>query len=259
MDNYIVIQRWMIDELNLSGNELLVFAIIYGFCQDGESEFYGSRKYIANMINVSLPTVDNALKSLLDKELIIKDLFKKNNISFIGYKISLPPVKNLACKNSLHNNKNNNINNKKEEINNNSKELLEKISEKPKKKNLYQKCLDEINDYTDNFELQQLLTTYLKMRLEIKDKQMYANQWKGLLRKLDKLSDNDSEKCEIVERSIDRGYASFYELPKNKNKQDARDLPWNKGVTSVGYTDEELDELDREEKELNKNGIKTRF
>ena len=36
-DNYIVIQGWMVNELNLKGNDLLVFALIYGFTRDGRT------------------------------------------------------------------------------------------------------------------------------------------------------------------------------------------------------------------------------
>ena len=30
-DNYVVVQGWMCNELDLKGNDLLVFALIYGF------------------------------------------------------------------------------------------------------------------------------------------------------------------------------------------------------------------------------------
>ena len=33
-ENYLVIQGWMITELKLKGNELLIYAIIYGFSQN---------------------------------------------------------------------------------------------------------------------------------------------------------------------------------------------------------------------------------
>ena len=39
---YIHIQWWMAQRLKLSGNELLTYAIVYGFSQDGESAFLGS-------------------------------------------------------------------------------------------------------------------------------------------------------------------------------------------------------------------------
>ena len=45
-ENYIVITGWMINELALKPNELLVYALIHGFCQDGKSAFIGGIKYI---------------------------------------------------------------------------------------------------------------------------------------------------------------------------------------------------------------------
>ena len=85
-DNYVVIQGWMCNELNLKGNELLVFALIYGFCQDGTTHFTGSRSYIADTFNITLPTVDKALDSLKDKLLIEVYKGKDNHCT---YKVSL--------------------------------------------------------------------------------------------------------------------------------------------------------------------------
>lgn len=38
-ENFIAIQGFMVKELGLSGNELIAYALIYGFSQDNESEF----------------------------------------------------------------------------------------------------------------------------------------------------------------------------------------------------------------------------
>ena len=35
-DSYICIEAFMVNELKLSGTELIVYAIIYGFSQDGK-------------------------------------------------------------------------------------------------------------------------------------------------------------------------------------------------------------------------------
>lgn len=94
-DNYIVILGWMSNELKLTGNELLVFALIYGFSQDGESEFSGSRSYIAKTFNISKPTVDKALKSLLEKRYIEKHKMIINDVQINRYKVSLQVVKEL--------------------------------------------------------------------------------------------------------------------------------------------------------------------
>lgn len=71
-NNFIAIQGWMRTKLNLKGYELIIYALIYGFSQDGESRFKGSRKYIADWCGCSLDTVDRNLGSLIDKGLLAK-------------------------------------------------------------------------------------------------------------------------------------------------------------------------------------------
>jgi hypothetical protein len=68
--NFITIQGWMRTELNLSGNDLLVYAIIYGITQDGESEFYGSQDYMAEWCGCTTRSIRNTLDSLLTKGLL---------------------------------------------------------------------------------------------------------------------------------------------------------------------------------------------
>ncbi len=70
--NYINIQGWMTSELQLKSNELILYAIIYGFSQDDKSEFYGSLSYIQKMLNISRPTVTKTLKSLIKKGFVIR-------------------------------------------------------------------------------------------------------------------------------------------------------------------------------------------
>ncbi len=69
---YINIQGWMINELKLKGNDLLVFAIIYGFSQDGESKFNGSLTYLKEATNSSRATMMRTLKTLESKMMITK-------------------------------------------------------------------------------------------------------------------------------------------------------------------------------------------
>lgn len=114
-ENFVVIQGWMCNELNLKGNDLLVFALIYGFSQDEKSTFKGGRTYIAETFNISKPTVDRALNNLLDAGLIEKILIEVSGMIFYEYK-ALQGVKNLygGGKETLHSNIYNNINNNKE-------------------------------------------------------------------------------------------------------------------------------------------------
>ena len=84
-DNFIVIQGWMVAELGLKGNELLVYAIIHGFSQDGESRFTGSLRYLTEWTNSSKQGVQNSLKSLCEKGLICKTDKVLNGVKFCEY------------------------------------------------------------------------------------------------------------------------------------------------------------------------------
>lgn len=112
--NYLQLQGWMVQDLNLKGNDLLAFGLIYGFCQDGNSEFTGSIDYVCTWLNASRPTVSKSLSNLCEKELIIKRIEIINNVQFNRYKINLQVVKKLyggsketlqgGSKETLHNN-----------------------------------------------------------------------------------------------------------------------------------------------------------
>ena len=153
---YIHIQWWMAQRLKLSGNELLTYAIVYGFSQDGESAFSGSSKYVSYALRVSRPTAIKALDSLTSKGLIIKTQEKINDVVFNRYKANLQVIKDFyrpykeslhggskeslqgGYKETLHSNKYKELNNKelnkeskKEESNNTQNQQVE-ISEELK-------------------------------------------------------------------------------------------------------------------------------
>ena len=71
-DNYIHVQGWMVSNLDLKGNELLAFAMIHGFSQDGKSEFEGSIKYVSDWLNCSRPTAIKTLENLRERNFIVK-------------------------------------------------------------------------------------------------------------------------------------------------------------------------------------------
>ena len=85
----------MINSLKLKGNELIIYALIYGFTQDGEQWFEGSRQYLAEWCNSTKQGVQKNLKSLVEKGLLIKedvivnsadivDLLKNKNMRGLG-------------------------------------------------------------------------------------------------------------------------------------------------------------------------------
>ena len=83
--NYIVIQGWMIQDLQLSGNELLAYALIYGFSQDGEGEFKGSLSYLSSFLCVSKRNTIEILKRLVDKQFITKRESIEGGVKRVSY------------------------------------------------------------------------------------------------------------------------------------------------------------------------------
>ena len=69
-DNYILIQGFMVSELDLKGTELLVYAIIHGFSQTEGQCFTGSLKYLSEWTNCTVRGVTKCLNSLKEKGLI---------------------------------------------------------------------------------------------------------------------------------------------------------------------------------------------
>jgi DNA-binding MarR family transcriptional regulator len=94
-ENYITIQGWMISELELKGNELLVYAIIYGFSQNGESEFTGGMQYLADWTCSTKQGIQKNLKSLLEKNLITQRENLKGCYKYCAYRANKPIQQSL--------------------------------------------------------------------------------------------------------------------------------------------------------------------
>ena len=123
--DYIVILAPMVSELKLSGNNLIIFALIYGFSKDGFNKFEGSIDYICKWTNISRPTVISCLKVLVDCGYLNKEETTINNVKRCSYttnydnliggskEICLPVKKlNLGSKETSPNIYNNNANDK---------------------------------------------------------------------------------------------------------------------------------------------------
>ncbi len=91
-ENYFTVIGWMANKLGLTGTELLTYAIVYGFTQDGETEYKGSSKYLMETINCSKNTAINALNNLTEKGLIVKITENINGVVFNRYKVNTDRV-----------------------------------------------------------------------------------------------------------------------------------------------------------------------
>lgn len=128
--------------------------------------------------------------------------------------------------------------------------------EKPKRLSLFDKCLQMIEEYGTELgfddEVKQALRDYLPVRLAIKDKPVYgANQWKGMMNKLATLKGN---KVKIVQTSMERGYAGFFE-PTTYSGYGRRD--GNPDVSTFGESEvHKLRKVSKEERESIASGKK---
>lgn len=86
--NFVVVCGWMINDLNLSGAELMIFATIYGFSQDGESKFDGSIQYLADWANASKRHTMRCLSELEAKGYIVKHEAMYHGIKMNSYEVS---------------------------------------------------------------------------------------------------------------------------------------------------------------------------
>jgi hypothetical protein len=132
-ENFIVIQGYMVSEMKLKGNELLVYAIINGFSQEERQVFNGSLQYLADWTNSTKQGIMKNLKSLVEKGYIGKNEKIINGVKFCEYYVtkfrgvlnkveggmqqSLIGGSKQSCTNKIDiNNKDNNIEEKIENI-----------------------------------------------------------------------------------------------------------------------------------------------
>lgn len=140
-ENYLVIQGFMIRDLKLKGNELLIYAIIYGFSQAENQVFSGSLQYLADWTNSTKQGVIKNLKSLTEKGFIVKQEKTINGVKFCEYystklntllnKVEYPIEQSLTgdIKQSLNNNI---YNNTDYNINNNIDYIISYLNQKAK-------------------------------------------------------------------------------------------------------------------------------
>lgn len=214
--DFLNIQGWMINELNLKGNELIIYALIYGFTKDGVSEFRGSRQYMADWTNSSVRSVQNVVNSLVNKGMIEKNnhINKYGSLETSGYKAINVPILSSE-KNSLvekkvhegsekssHNNIDNNISNNIVDI---------------KEKNIKKESVNSvIAEYTESKDLQDALHGFVDMRTKAR-KPLTVRAMKLSLNELDKLAVDDMTKVAIVNQSIVHNWLTFYKLQNNNN------------------------------------------
>lgn len=218
---YITIQSWMRTELDLKGNDLIVYAIIFGFSQTENTRFTGSLQYLADWCGATKQGILKNIKSLIDKGLIEKtvteDGVKYNctplNIVERTIKHSLTPIKHSLTNNIDKQSISKDIDLKdKDNIKN-----FEFGKTVEHKKSLYDRCVNHINSFTENREIKELLFDFLNSLSEMK-KLRGENQFVGILKKLKDYGDTDEKQIKIIQYTIEHGYSTFYEYKEFTKK-----------------------------------------
>ena len=83
--NYITIQGWMRTKLDLKGNDLLVYAIIFGFTQAESHRFTGSLQYLADWCGATKQGIVKNLNTLIEKGYISREDRFINGVKFVEY------------------------------------------------------------------------------------------------------------------------------------------------------------------------------
>ena len=204
-ENYVLIQGWMINELKLKGNELLIYALIYGFSQAENQTFTGSLQYLSEWTNSTKQGVIKNLKSLIDKNYIVKNERYINNVKFCEYYST--KFNGVLNKVEWGINNTNNINNKKE---------------RKKETTSYDAI---INELVKDEDVKKVIYEFIKMRNFIK-KPLTDNALSLLIKKLYTLSSNKDDQIEILNNSIINNWQDIYKkenkngVNKSRNKSD---------------------------------------
>ena len=214
-ENYYQIQGFMINRLGLKGVSLSVYAIIYGFTQDGENEFTGSLQYLCDFCGgVSKPTIIKALKELVESGYLLRREEIINGVQFNRYRTNLPLLKNLyyGSKENLTEAVKDFNGGSKENLPNN-KSYNKSNTDKESKKDSPASFDSLIEEYAKgNAEVAELLGEWLKVR-KAKRAAMTNRAIELNLQKLDRLAqESKMSVADYLKEVICRGWQAFYPI-----------------------------------------------
>lgn len=215
---YIVIQDWMISDLQLKGNELLTYALIYGFSQDGESEFKGSLKYISKFLGVSKSTAQRNLENLANRGVIEKRVEEISGVKFnryIAHEKAEPPIvkTSTGCSQNGYGGvvkmgtNNTNIYNTNNNTSNNTKDKGTPAKKEPEQ-------------YFEDEELNDKFLEFLAMRKRVRKPVQTDRGMKMLLTSLHKLSGGDVGLMkQIIDQSLDNEWKKFVAVKTGNDRK----------------------------------------
>ena len=76
-------QGWMIEDMELYGNELIIYSILNSVCQTPGASYYGSKKYLGKFVG-STRTAIRVLNNLIDKGYVKKRVVNGRKTEYIA-------------------------------------------------------------------------------------------------------------------------------------------------------------------------------
>lgn len=175
--NY-TIHDFMTEQLKLTGTELLLYALVYNFSQDGNGCFYGSNDYAAKKIGCRRECVNRNATSLVERGLLSRSYGSHNGKPTIDYIAIVPDCaiqtqcaqnaqqvcenRTATCAQNAHNNKVDNLNDNQNIVTTSRAkkvELIQYAEFVSMTADEHQKLVDEFGE-TDTASLIQILDNY---------------------------------------------------------------------------------------------------
>lgn len=195
---------------------------------NGEKGCYASNEHLAEFCQCSKTKVSTAIRKLIDCGYIYVQNFdgRKRELKSRLSNFERQNIKN--CNAEYHNLKESNT-----DINtyNNTNNTLSKKERKSKSKSYD----EQIAEYTQNEDLQNVLKAFLQMRSFIK-KPMTEYALKLMLKKLDEIGNTDDAKIAILNQSITNNWQGIFPLKNEYTKQEKQP---EKKYDQNGYGSEE--------------------
>lgn len=213
-----IIPKLIMQDRNISATAKCIYAYFCSFAGGG-GQCFPTRKKICYDLCISQDTLSKHLNQLIKYGYISCEQIKENgrfshNVYTLVTNLPLPknsdtvksdtklPLPKISDTEELDTKNNNNNKNNKED-------KKERKKENAKSEN--QSFDSLIDDYSENEKLRSELKEHLKTR-KSKKAAMTNRAIELSLEKLDKLSNNDAEKIQIVQNAIMNGWTTFYPL-----------------------------------------------
>lgn len=225
--NFAHLEGWMRTELGLRGNELITYAVIYGYSQDG-GWCNCSAQYIADWCGVTKRAMLDILARLVEKGLLEKKETIKNLVKFCSYR----------CKNCAACGEETSYGGGEETSSNTKYNILKEDTYIIKKESKKEETFDSIiDDLVVDDELKNLLKEHLKMRALNKWSKLTNEGWRRNITKLLKDAGNEENAKEIVGQSLEKGWRGFFPVKKAQPQPARRPEQFSNTTTAVSTTE----------------------